>query len=163
MTIEHTPNEVWRAIDDEDFAVLGMVNARGEARTVGICYVIDGHKMYIGAELSAWKTRHISANRHVSVTIPIARRVPLLPWIKVPAATITFSGTGRVVDREEMTPDLVEKLYRHDESSAEWRAIEVTPASDFVTYGLGVSVLQMRYPDRARGRAPRGASTASGR
>jgi len=163
MTIQHTSNEVWRAIDDENFAVLGMVNARGEARTVGICYVIDSHKMYIGADRSAWKTRHVATNRHVSVTIPIARRVPLLPWIKVPAATITFSGTGRVVDRQEMTSDLVEKLYRHDEAGPEWCAIEVTPASDFVTYGLGISVLQMRHPDRARGRAPRVASIASGR
>jgi hypothetical protein len=32
--------------------------------------------------------------------------------------------------------------------------IEVIPAGDFVTYGVGISLSEMRYPEKARGRAP---------
>jgi hypothetical protein len=32
--------------------------------------------------------------------------------------------------------------------------IEVTPVNDFLTYGIGVSLLQMRDHEQARGRAP---------
>jgi hypothetical protein len=32
--------------------------------------------------------------------------------------------------------------------------IEVTPEKEFVTYGVGVSLMQMRQPEQARGRAP---------
>ena len=154
MTMQQTADQVWQAMEKENFAVLGMVNRHGAARTVGICYVIYDHKMYIGASRSQWKIKHVSGNPQVSVTLPIARRVPLLPWIKVPAATITFSGTAQILGSDEPPPELVERLYRHDEDRAEWCAIEVTPESDFVTYGLGISVLEMRHPHKARGRAP---------
>ncbi len=131
-----------------------MVTAHGQSRTVGIVYVVDDRKLYIGAQTTAWKTKHIMQNPHVSLTIPIARRVPLLPWIKVPATTITFSGTAKILPREKVGVGLLNKLYRHDEGRAEWCAIEVTPQKDFITYGVGISVLQMRFPERSRARAP---------
>ena len=152
--IRQTSEQVWEAIRTDNFAVLGMVNRTGAARTVGICYVIDDNKMYIGASRTQWKTKHVANNPEVSVTVPIARRVPLLPWIKVPATTITFSGTAGILAGDDLSPELVERLYRHDEDRSDWCAIEVTPASDFVTYGLGISVLEMRHPHKARGRAP---------
>ncbi len=77
-----------------------------------------------------------------------------MPWIRIPAATITFSGTATVLDRSELAAGLFEKLYRHDEERSDWCAIEVVPEKSFVTYGVGVSLLQMRSPDKARGRAP---------
>ena len=113
----------------------------------------------------AWKTRHIAQNPHVSLTIPIAKRVPLMPWIKIPAATITCSGTARILQREEVEAGLLRKLYRHEEGRRGWCAIEVTPQEDFITYGVGVTLLQMRFPERARGRAAVGttqSTTASG-
>lgn len=149
-----TSDEVWREIEKANFGVLGMVTARGQSRTVGICYVVDDRKLYIGASATQWKTKHIEQNASVSITIPIARRVPMLPWIKVPAATITFSGTARVLGKDEIAAPLFEKMYRHDEDAGDWCAIEVSPRKDFITYGIGVSVLQMRFPAKSRARAP---------
>lgn len=37
---------------------------------------------------------------------------------------------------------------------AESCLIEVTPRGEFVTYGVGVSLMQMRDPEQARGCAP---------
>ena len=152
MTLQQEPNQIWEELEKNAFGVLGMVTSRGESRTVGIVYVVDGRKLYIGAQNTAWKTKHIARNRHVSLTVPIARRVPLMPWIKVPAATITFSGTARILRKSEVSMDLLQKLYRHEEGADQWCAIEVAPQGDFITYGIGISLLQMRFPDKARGR-----------
>ena len=80
MALQLTSDQVWQEIDRRFFGVLGMVTAKGESRTVGINYVVDDHKLFVNTDKEAWKTRHAAANPHVSVTIPIVKRVPLLPW-----------------------------------------------------------------------------------
>jgi nitroimidazol reductase NimA-like FMN-containing flavoprotein (pyridoxamine 5'-phosphate oxidase superfamily) len=156
MILQLTIDQVWEEIEANLFAVLGMVTPAGEARTVGIVYVVDDHKLYIGTDKAAWKAKHIARNPHVSLTIPIAKRIPLLPWIKIPAATVTFSGVANVLEHREVKADVLKKLYRgvvkDEEALAASCVIEVTPQKDFITYGVGVSLMQMRFPDKARGR-----------
>lgn len=154
MTYQLTSNQVWKEIGKNNFGVLGMVTPDGESRTVGIVYVVDNRKLYIGAQTTAWKTKHIAQNPHVSLTVPIARRVPLMPWIKVPATTITFSGIAKILEQEEIGARLLKKLYRHEEGRDQWCAIEVTAQKDFITYGVGISLLQMRFPEKSRARTP---------
>ena len=84
-----------------------MVTAHQESRTAGVMYTVRDRKLYFSTHTSAWKTRHITANPHVSATIPIAKRIPVMPWIKIPAATITISGTARVFPASEVSPDLL--------------------------------------------------------
>ena len=48
MTIQLTTEQVWQAIEKELFAVIGMVTARDEARTVGVVYVVRDRKLYMG-------------------------------------------------------------------------------------------------------------------
>ncbi|MDJ0770967.1 MAG: pyridoxamine 5'-phosphate oxidase family protein [Ilumatobacter sp.] len=154
MSLQLASASVWKQIERNNFAVLGMVTARHQARTVGIVYVVDDHRLYIGAGRDQWKTKHIAQNGDVSMTIPIAKRVPLVPWVKIPAATITFSGTARVLEKDELGEALFERLYRHDAERGGWCAIEVTPQRHFITYGIGVSLWAMRSPDRSRARVP---------
>ena len=54
--------QVWQAIEKEIFAVIGMVTAKNEARTVGVVYVVQEQKLYISSKKDAWKARHIAAN-----------------------------------------------------------------------------------------------------
>ena len=154
MSLHLTSHQVWEHVEKNSFAVLGMVTAKGEPRTVGIVYVVDDHKLFIGAGRTMWKVRHIERNPHVSLTVAIPKRVPLMPWIRVPAATITFSGTARILEKQDVGPELLERLYRHEEGRDGWCAIEVTPVKDFITYGVGVSLLTMRSPEKSRSRAP---------
>ena len=79
MTNPATTEIVWDVIKDELFAVLGMVTKDRESRTVGIVYIVKDQKLYIGTGLDTWKARHIGANPNVSITIPIAKRIPFLP------------------------------------------------------------------------------------
>ena len=158
MTLQLSTNQVWEAIEKETFAVIGMVTANNEARTVGIVYVVRDHNLYFGSFTKMWKVRHISANPHVSLTIAIDKRVPLMPWIKIPAATITFSGKARVLEAGEVPPDLLQAVFSNKDVDEQFIAdscvIEVTPEKDFITYGVGVSLLQMRDPNKSRSRAP---------
>jgi hypothetical protein len=114
------------------------------------------------SDKDTWKVRHISHNPNVSITVPIAKRIPLLFWIKIPAATITFSGVANVQGADCVSQDILQSLLRGLQMDAETLAklcvIEVRPVGDFITYGVGVSMMTMRHPDRARGRAPVAAS-----
>lgn len=158
MTLQLTTDQVWKEVENNIFAVLGRVTTKGEARTAGIVYVIDERKFYIGSEKAAWKVKHIERNPGVSLTIPITKRIPLMPWIKIPAATITLSGTANVRENDEVKPAIFAKLYRgmvvEDAAKAASCIIEVIPERDFLTYGVGVSLMEMRDPTKAMGRAP---------
>jgi nitroimidazol reductase NimA-like FMN-containing flavoprotein (pyridoxamine 5'-phosphate oxidase superfamily) len=157
MPIQLTPDQVWQEIKQNLFAVLGMVTATGEARTVGIVYVVDDHKFYIGTSKEAWKVKHIAHNPHVSLTIPIAKSIPFLPWIKIPSATITVSGVANLLENKEVKAEVLQMLYRDvvkdEKAMADSSVIEVIPQKDFITYGVGIPLMQMRVPEKARGRA----------
>ena len=150
--------QVWDAIYKELFAVLGMVTAKNEARTVGVVYIVQNRKLYIGTGSDSWKARHIAANSAVSITIPIAKRIPIMPWIKIPAATITFSGQARVLPANEVAKPILQAVFQGlaDDAAklSETCLIEVTPEKEFITYGIGIPLRQMRHPDQSRGRAP---------
>lgn len=158
MTNQLTSDAVWAAINKELFAVLGVVTARGEARTAGIVYIVCDRKLYIATGADTWKARHAAANPHVSMTIPIAKRVPIMPWVKIPQATITFAGTARVIPAADASADIKQAIFRGagEDLIAGSCLIEVTPVGDFVTYGVGVPLMKMREPEQARGRAPVG-------
>ncbi len=158
MAQQLNAQQVWQIIDKELFAVVGMVNAHNEARTAGILYAVRDRKLYFITGRDTWKARHIAANPRVSVTIPIAKRVPIMPWMKIPQATITFQGTAHVCGAGEAMPDLLQKLLGPMADDRELIAgsclIEIVPAGEFVTYGIGVRLIEMRDPNKARGRAP---------
>lgn len=112
MSVQLTSDQVWGELGKDLFAVLGMVTAKGEARTVGIVYIVHDRQIYISSKTSAWKVRHVQNNPNVSITVPIAKRIPLLPWIKIPAATITFSGTAKILNPGELEADILHALFR---------------------------------------------------
>ena len=92
------------------------------------------------------------------MTIPVPKRIPLLPWIKIPQATISFSGTARVFPALEADKELLRAVYRHfaddQELLAENSLIEITPVGEFITYGVAIPLMKMMKPELARGRAP---------
>ncbi|MCA9980350.1 MAG: pyridoxamine 5'-phosphate oxidase family protein, partial [Anaerolineales bacterium] len=141
MAVDLTTGQVWQEIDKQLFAVLGFVTPKQEARTVGIVYVTSDRKLYIGSEREAWKVKHIAQNPHVSLTVTIPKSVPFMPFIKIPAATITFAGTAQILGVDAVSAAVIEKLYRGmkiDEAFKEQSAvIEVTPVREFMTYGVG--------------------------
>lgn len=158
MAAHLTSSQVWQEVAKHSFAVLGYVTPRGEARSVGIVYAVRAHEVYIATARKAWKARHIAANPHVSLTVTIPKRIPFLPWVAIPAATISFSGEASLEELQDTTADIQRTLLRDlrldSEAVKEICFIHVRPTGEFVTYGVGVSLPTMRYPDAACGRAP---------
>jgi hypothetical protein len=160
MPADITTEQVWSEVEKQVFAVLGMVTAKGEARTAGIVYIARDRELYIGTSKGAWKTRHVRRNPKVSLTVTIAKRIPFLPFVPIPPATITFQGEATVHDVEEIGGDVLQALYKGMEIDEEFVAdsciIRVKPKGDFVTYGVGVSLLAMRDPKKSQGRVSAG-------
>lgn len=153
--VELTAAQVWNALADANFAVVGAVNAAGDPRTAGVVIATQRPVVSFMSGRSAWKVRHIERHPVVSVTVTIPKRVPLLPMVKVPAATITFGGTARVKDPSDAPAAIVKALTGGLEHVArDMAVVEITPRGDFVTYGVGMRVDKMRDTEFARGRVP---------
>lgn len=137
--------------------MLAWVTPKGAARSAGIVYHVRDRTLLIGADAQSWKARHIRANPKVSMTATFPRRLALLPWIPLPAATATFHGSARIIEPPDVDPALLRELEQGMAEDAQRTAntclIEVHPEGDFVTYGVGVSALALRDPHRAQGRA----------
>ena len=155
-----TTDLVWKEIEKRSFAVLSYVNPEGRARSAGVVYVPIDRVLYVRAAKKSWKAKHIRLNPHVALNVTISKRVPFMPWIKIPDATIAFSGTARVVPMSDVEPKLLEtilgRMIDQHGTIAENCIIEIRPTCHFVTYGVGVSLMDMRDPRKARGRAPVG-------
>ena len=142
MAVRLTSKQVWHQIAKTSFAVLSHVTPAGEPRSSGVLYKTIGRRLYIVTAPDSWKARHIAAGGRVAVTVPVRRGGLLSLVTPIPPATISFHGTAIV----------------HAADSAERQAsaciIEILPAGFFVTYGVGVSLTQMRDPAAARARVP---------
>lgn len=140
------------------FAVLSYVTPKAEARSAGIVYIVRDRKLYMRARADSWKAKYIRLNPRVALNVPIPKRIPFMPWVKIPAATIALHGAARVIAAEDADPGVIGALMGampdHSELAAQISIIEVEPTGHFATYGVGVSLLAMRDPKTARGRAP---------
>lgn len=156
--VQVSSQQVWDVLGKQVFAVVGMVSARGEGRTVGIVPTVHDGALWFLSKDGEWKIKHLRANPEVSVTYPLAKRIPLMPWIKIPAATVTFGGTATVVPGADVPAEVWRALTRGlevpDEGTDPHVGVRIEPHGDFVTYGVGTSLMGMRDTLNARGRAP---------
>lgn len=152
-----TTEQVWDAVGRSIFGVLAFVNRSGQPRTTGVCYTVEGRSLYISTAKTSWKVRHIAANPDVSMTVTVPKRVPFLPFIKIPEATITFRGEAQILEVEDLDPSVFRRLplgSERDPAVLENAAIvRVIPRGDFVTYGIAMPITQMRKHELAHGRA----------
>ena len=161
IMVDLTTDDVWRVLEKQNFMVVGMVSARGQARTAGVVPFTVDRALWFITNANVWTARHIAVHPDVSVTVAIPKRVPLIPWIKVPAATITFSGVAEAVPADRMPAVARDALTQglkqvEDGSEGILVGIRIRPVGDFITYGVGVPVITMRDTEAARGRAPSG-------
>ena len=148
---------VWKEVGKHLFAVLSYVNPKGQARSAGMVYAVKNRRVYMNTLGTSWKAKHIRRNPNVALNVTIPKRIPVLPWIKIPQATIAFSGEATVVDAADADREVVSALIRAGAKVvAGMSIIEVEPTGHFMTYGVGVPLLDMRDPEKARSRVPVG-------
>ena len=134
-----TQEIVWNEITRRSFAVLSYVTPTHEARSAGIVYIVDDRKLYIQVAIDSWKAKHIRLNPHVALNVTIPKRVPFMPWIEIPQATIAIRGVSRVIDAVDADARILEILQRsasHEvPSPKDLSILEVTPTGHILTYG----------------------------
>jgi hypothetical protein len=149
-----TTEEVWRQVARASFAVLSQVTPAGAPRSSGVLYRTLGPRLYVAVAPDSWKAKHIAARPRVAVTVPVRRGGILSLVAPIPPATVSFHASAIVhpAGSFEIPKELASLLPAERRASS--CIIEVVPEGLFTTYGLGVSLLQMRDPARARARVP---------
>jgi hypothetical protein len=149
--------QLWRAIARRSFAVLAHVTPHGQARCSGVVYATVGRRLYVATAPDSWKARHIAANGHVSMTIPVRRGGILSLVAPIPPATITLHGVATVhapgSARSRSIAQELGALLPEDRRAAA-AVIEIAPEGEFVTYGVGVPLTRLRDPAAAGRRVP---------
>src|ERR1700693_4327213 len=152
-----TTERVWQQLDTASFAVISYVTPAGEARSSGVVYKIVANRLYIAVAPDSWKARHIAVTRRVSVTVPVRRGGVLCLVLPIPPATITFQATAIVhaagsIKIGSLSKELAALLPLERRDAAV--IIELVPEGHFLTYGIGVSLMDMRTPELARAVVP---------
>jgi hypothetical protein len=148
---------IWRVLNRASFAVLSYATPAGETRSSGVVYATVGRRLYVAVSPDSWKARHIASGGQVAVTVPVRRGGILSLIFPIPPATINFHGRAIVHPAGAgMDPVLSKALGPSLPPERRTAAciIEIPPEGHFLTYGLGVSLLQMRSPAAARARVP---------
>jgi len=149
-----TTEQVWEQLANASFAVVSEVTPAGEPRSSGVLYAVAGRRLYVVVGEDSWKARHLAANGRVSVTVPVHRGGLLALVAPIPPATISFHGSATVRTGEELPGRLASLVPPARRGSC--AVVEILPEGDFLLYGIGVSLLDMRTPDTARARVPVG-------
>jgi hypothetical protein len=148
---------VWRALGKASFAVVSYVNPAGEPRSSGVLYATSGRRLYVVVAVDSWKARQIAAGQRVAVTVPVRRGGVLSLLAPIPPATISFEARATVHPAGSLdvgsVPHELSRLIP-EERRAGSCVIELVPEGRFLTYGIGVSLMDMRVPDLARARVP---------
>lgn len=154
-----TTAQVWEALRDASFLVLAYVTPDGQPRSSGVVYqAIDG-RLYVPTAPGSWKARHLAPSGPVAVTVPVRRGGLLALLAPIPPATISFHGTATV--HPAGAPEVAAVLDRlgallPEERRGASALIEIVPQDTFVTYGIGVSLGELRDPAVAGARVPVG-------
>jgi len=152
-----SPERVWQAVARASFAVIANVTPSGAPRSSGVVYASSERRLYVAVAPKSWKARQIATNGRVSVTVPVRRGGLLSLMLPIPPATISFNGTAIVHPAGWLRNSSVARQLaalvppeRRDSASI----VEVVPEGEFLTYGLGVSLMEMRSPAVAQARVP---------
>jgi len=151
-----TAQDVWRAVSRASFAVLSHLTPAGLPRSSGVVYAVDGDRMLVVVARDSWKARHIGTDGRVAVTVPIRRGGLLSLLMPIPPATVSFPAVATLHSGEALRriPALAKLV--PPQRLASCAVVDLRPAGHYVTYGVGVPLLHMRDPVRARARIPVG-------
>jgi hypothetical protein len=151
-----TAGDVWRALDKHSFAVMSHVTASGEPRSSGVVYGTDGGRVLVVVAASSWKARTIADGQLVAITVPVRRGGILSMLFPIPPAVISFRARAKVGEACMLDRDSLPKKFARllPSTPAESCVMELTPVDNFVTYGIGVSLMAMRDPEVALARVP---------
>jgi hypothetical protein len=149
-------DEVWRDLAKGSFAVLAHLTDEGDPRSSGVVYGMVDRRLYVAVAPDSWKARALGTGDEVSVTVPVRRGGLLSLLFPIPPATISFHARVTVHSAESITRSSFPKELRRllPDTGSPICILELTPEGQFLTYGVGVSLADMRKPAIAAGHVP---------
>lgn len=132
---------------------LATVSQTGKPHVAGVLYSFADGRFYVSTLRESVKARNIQSSPEVAVSIPI-RRAPVGP-----PSTVQFQGRAELLDldapaiRSLADQGWIEEVISHGELELDGGCfIRISPASRWITYGLGMSVVELaRNPLEAAG------------
>lgn len=148
---------VWQALAKASFAVVSHVSDAGAPRSSGVVYGVADRRMYVAVAADGWKARQIVTGQEVAVTVPVRRGGILALLVPIPPATITFHARATVhpagsLDIGSVSKELMKLV--PDSRKEGSCVVELVPEGRFLTYGIGVSLMDMAHPALALARVP---------
>jgi proline iminopeptidase len=149
---------VWRTLARTSFAIVSHVTPAGVPRSSGVIFTTIGQRLYVAVAPDSWKARDITSGSQVAVTIPVRRGGILSLFLPIPPATISFHATALAHPPGAAARPVVAQARKAlgsalpPERRESCTILELIPQDRFLTYGVGVPLLEMRTPERARAR-----------
>ena len=145
--------EVKKIMKKNIWCVLSTANSKGNPQSSVIMYQSDGNAIYFTTGVPTLKARNMRNNSNVSITIPFRKNF-MHKFIPAPPAELHFRGTVEFLPRDhpEVQTNLKKILDYESKSGieAETIYIKVTPGKKIATFGVGIPLIKMRTPGKAR-------------
>lgn len=152
-------DSVWTELDKASFAVLSYISPTGKPRSSGVIYAATNRRIFISTAPDSFKATQISNGDEVAITVTVRRGGLLSLVAPIPPGTISFHATATVhppgtVNLDAVSHTLATRLPPDNRTSG--CLLELTPAGDFLTYGIGVSLRDMARPKASLAHVPVG-------
>jgi len=146
-------NEVRSILRKKNWLVLGTVDDKNVPHSSVVVYQSDGYVIYCMTGKNTLKARNIKANKKVSITLPFRKNF-LHKIIPAPPAELHFTAEAEIkpFDDDEATKVFSKylKYLGNVDSQEENIWLKMTPSKRIATYGVGIKLLKMRDPEKAR-------------
>jgi hypothetical protein len=151
-----TTEDVWRALEKASFAVVSHVTPAGEPRSSGVLVKAVDRKLWFVTASDSWKAKHLAGSGRAAATVLVRRGGLLSLLFPIPPASICLHGAAIVHDpRTTPIPEGLLPLLP-EERREDCAIVEILPEDQFLTYGIGVPLMQMRDTARSRAHVPVG-------
>ncbi|MCG3216621.1 MAG: pyridoxamine 5'-phosphate oxidase family protein [Candidatus Heimdallarchaeota archaeon] len=145
--------EVRKIMKNNNWLVLSTANEKGHPQSSVIMYESDGNNIYFTTGKNTLKSRNIRKNPNVSITIPFFKNL-LHKFVPAPPAELHFKAKAEFLEREsEEVQTMLARIIEYEEKvrvSSDSVYIKITPGKKVATYGVGIKLLEMRFPEKAR-------------
>lgn len=145
--------ELKQTIKKQNWLVLSSVSSNGIPYSSVLVYQSDGNIIICQTGKDTLKASNIKDNHHVAVTIPIRKNF-IHKLIPAPPAEIHFTTEAEILPKEDEEARAIFSRYlKHSEKEklpqeSIWLKIKIP--KKVTTYGIGVPLLKMRDPKKAR-------------
>lgn len=145
--------EVRKIIKKNMWLVLSTVDKEEQPHSSVVMYQSDGYDIYFETGENTLKARNLRFNNKISVTIPFRKNF-FHKIIPAPPAELHFKAIAEFTSKnDEKTRKIMKKVLKYEEKAGiehETIWIKIIPSNIISTFGVGIKLLDMRKPEKAR-------------